>query len=60
MNDFMQIYIQGSGVVPGVFPWWGITGNKCNIGAIAPMTSAEGMINKWSPGACSAREIFKI
>ena len=50
INDFMQMYIQSSVVVPGVFPWWGITGNECNIGAIVPMTSAEGMINKGGPG----------
>ena len=31
-----------AGVVPGIFPWWGITGNMCNIGA---MMSAEDIRN---------------
>ena len=34
-----------SGEAPGIFSGWGITGNMCNIGAIAPMTSAEGRRN---------------
>ena len=31
-----------AGVVPGIFPWWGVTGNMCNIGA---MMSTEDIRN---------------
>lgn len=55
----MQMYIQGSAVGPGVFPLWGITGNKCGIGTIAPMMSAEGMINKGGRGACFPMKFSK-
>ena len=34
-----------AGAAPGIFPYWGITGNMSNIGAIAIKTSNEGTRN---------------
>lgn len=35
-----------AGAAPGIFPYWGITGNMSNIGAIAIKTSDEGTRNR--------------
>ena len=40
-----RCFMSFSGAAPGIFPWWSITGNMWNIGATAPVTSADGTIN---------------
>ena len=49
INEFVQMYIQGSGAAPGIFSWWGITGS--NIGAIVPMANKLGGLEACSSGS---------
>ena len=53
INEFVQMYIQGSGAAPGIFSWWGITGS--NIGAIVPMANKLGSLE-----ACSLGSLEKL
>ena len=53
INEFAQMYIQGSGAAPGIFSWWGITGS--NIGAIVPMANKLGSLE-----ACSLGSLEKL